>query len=135
MMPRTIRRGNGNQENARSDARVALLVGFRPGLETAIAGLLEEAGVVVLRLPVISEADRVTSGRVPDLLVTSDRCNPDLILRLVASYGTPRRTRVIVLLAGRNAETERIYRDAGLRAILTMPVSAQDLIKAGQLLT
>jgi DNA-binding response OmpR family regulator len=112
-------------------SRIAALVGFPPGLAEALTVLLTSRHFAIHQTPSASKTIELFQSVDLDLVVASNRCPPESIVELTAALGHPRRARVIVLLAGKNDDVERRYRDAGLRYVLTMPVTAEDLLRAG----
>jgi hypothetical protein len=108
----------------------AVLVGFHGGLERAIVDVIEPHGLVVTtaETPELVPA-HFTS--LPHLVVVSGRCRLPSVLELIGRLGTPRSTRIVVLLHGPDTETERAYRAAGIRMVLTMPVGLHALLAAG----
>ena len=81
--------------------------------------------------PSASKAIEIIARTRVHLVVASSRCPPSSVLELTEALGTPRYARVIVLIAGHDPEAEGRYRAAGLQYVLTMPVSAEDLLRAG----
>lgn len=111
--------------------RTAVLVGFPKGLEDALSVLLRSRQFEVRITPSASKATELIQTAHVDLVVASSRCPPSSILELTDALGKPRQARVIVLIAGHDLESEQRYRAAGLKYVLTMPVSAEDLLRAG----
>jgi AcrR family transcriptional regulator len=110
---------------------VAVIVGFAKGLGDAIAGLLESQGFAVRRVDAVPEAIGLLEEISVELVVASGRCSAGSVVQLVDALGEPRTTRVLVLLAGRDPDAERRYRAAGLKYVMSMPVTAADLLRAG----
>jgi response regulator RpfG family c-di-GMP phosphodiesterase len=115
----------------RSGGRNAALVGFPRGLEDALAELLGAQGLAVFRLETETEAAELLLTTKVELVVASGRCTEASVMRLVDVLGAPRTTRVLVLLTGRDIEAERRYREAGVHFVMTMPVTVEDLLRAG----
>lgn len=111
--------------------RAALLVGFARGLEDALAGLLGPQGFTIHRVRTVADAVTLLSATPAQLVVASGRCPATSVVRLVAALGEPRTARVLILLAGRDVEAERRYREAGLKHIMTMPVTVAELLRVG----
>jgi response regulator RpfG family c-di-GMP phosphodiesterase len=116
-----------------SAERTAVVVGFAASLGDALGELLRPQGFTVHRLETELDAVAFLSGTVVDLVIASGRCQAPAVVELVAALGEPRVARVLVLLAGRDAEAERRYREAGLKHIMRMPVTAAELLRAGGL--
>jgi hypothetical protein len=114
-----------------SEPRNVVLLGFAEGLENAIAGLLARRAYTVHRTRTVPDALDVLRMVPAEFVIASPRCAPPAVLEVVSALGEPRTTRVVVLLAGRDVENERRYRAAGLKHILTMPVTATELLRAG----
>jgi hypothetical protein len=108
--------------------QTALLIGFPRGLEDALSVVLAGHYTVVTTSSPI-KAIELLAERAVHLLIASGRCSIASVVRLTEALGHPREARVIVLLAGRDPEAERRYRDAGLRYVLHMPVKVEDLIR------
>jgi CheY-like chemotaxis protein len=122
----------GNDNDPRqSEPRQAVLVGFPKGLEDALTVLLASRSFAVRRTPSASKAIELFQSLRPDLVVASNRCSAASVLELTDALGQPRDTRVIVLIAGHDREAEQRYRDAGLQHVLSMPVNADELLRAG----
>jgi DNA-binding NtrC family response regulator len=113
------------------DSRLAVLIGFSPGLEEALSIVLATSGYSVATTTSAEEAGAQRETRRADLFVASSRCSPASVVKLTESLGRPREARVLVLLAGPDSEAEREYRRAGLKHVLHMPVSADDLLRLG----
>jgi CheY-like chemotaxis protein len=111
--------------------RAVILVGFPKGLEEALSVLLGSHHFTVRSTPSASKAIELIQTARVDLVVASSRCPPSSVLELTEALGTPRQARVIVLIAGHDPVAEQRFRDAGLQYVLTMPVSAEDLLRAG----
>jgi CheY-like chemotaxis protein len=114
-----------------TDVRTAVLVGFPKGLEEALSVILTSSLFSVHKVASAQEVIELWRSRRVDLVIASNRCSSDSVLELTDALGYPRETRVIVLLAGYDPEAERGYRTAGLRYVLTMPVTAEDLLRLG----
>jgi CheY-like chemotaxis protein len=121
---------HGDLETKGTGARTAVLVGFAKGLEDALSVLLGSRHSVRVT-PSASRAIELIQTMRVDLVVASSRCPPESVVELTEALGQPRQARVIVLIAGHDPESEQRYRAAGLRYVLTMPVSAEDLLRAG----
>jgi CheY-like chemotaxis protein len=117
-------------EGAFSDLRAAVLVGFPKGLGDALAVVLGSRHFCVLKTPSAGKAIELLQNLWVDLVIASSRCSASSVVELTESLGQPRQTRVIVLLAGHDPEVERRYRNAGLQYVWTMPVTAEDLLRA-----
>jgi hypothetical protein len=115
-----------------AEQRRAVLVGFQGSLERAIVDIIEPQGLEVTTAAT-PELVPEQSTSPPHLMVVSGRCGVLSVLELIEVFGTPRSTRVVVLLHGPDAEIERAYRAAGIRMVLTMPVGLQALLGAGGL--
>ncbi len=111
--------------------RAALLVGFARGLEDALAGLLGPHGFTIHRVGTVADAVTLLAATPAHLVVASGRCPAASVVRLVAALGEPRTARVLVMLAGRDVEAERRYREAGLKHIMTMPVTVAEILRVG----
>jgi DNA-binding NtrC family response regulator len=121
--------GEGEGKHGSAVGRVAVLVGFPEGLERALSGLLESRQLSVHRCQGVSDVIELLRATRADLVVVSSRCSAAAVVDLTERLGQPRRTRVIVLLAGRDPEAERGYRAGGLEYVMTMPVHADDLLR------
>jgi DNA-binding NtrC family response regulator len=113
------------------DSRLAVLIGFPPGLADALSIVLSGSGYSVTTAATAEKAGTLLETRRANLFVASSRCSPASVVKLTESLGRPREARVLVLLAGPDSEAEREYRKAGLKHVLHMPVSADDLIRVG----
>ena len=113
------------------ETRMAVLVGFPKGLENALSMLLGSRDFTVRVTPSASKAIELIQIMRVDLVVASSRCPPTSVLELTEALGKPRQARVIVLIAGDDPESVQRYRAAGLRYVLTMPVSVEELLRAG----
>jgi AcrR family transcriptional regulator len=111
--------------------RRGVIVGFAKGLEDALAGLLESQRFAVRRTRDVPEAIGFLRTTSVELVVASGRCSASSVVQLVDALGEPRTARVLVLLAGRDPEAERRYHAAGLKYVMSMPVTAEDLLRAG----
>lgn len=112
--------------------RSAVLVGFSRSLQDAIGDLIARGGMSVHPVGTPEEAMAYSSAEgLPDLVVVAGRCAPPEVVELVEALGNPREARVVVLLSRPDAETEAGYRDAGLKFVLTMPVTLHQLLAAG----
>ena len=114
-----------------SKIRSAVLVGFPKGLEDALANLLGKQPYSVLRTTSPTKATELLATVRIDLIVVSHRCSVASVVKLTEALGQPRATRVIVLLAGHDPEAEKRYHAAGLQYVLSMPVTAEDLLRVG----
>lgn len=113
-------------------ARTALLVGFSRDLESALAGFLGRHGFITLSAAAPEDAAAQLTRFRPDLMVITDRVGRAVILSLVTRLGERRTTRVVVLLPGVDPEAEAVYRAAGVRVVLRMPVRPDELVRAGK---
>jgi hypothetical protein len=113
---------------AGGDRMTAVLIGFPRGLEDALSVVLA-AHYTVVRTPSAARAIELLRERRVELLIASSRCPITSVVKLTEALGRPRKARVIVLLAGRDPEAERLYREAGLRYVLHMPVKVEDLMR------
>ena len=113
-------------------ARTALLVGFSRDLERALAGFLARHGYTVMSTTAPEDAAVQLDRFRPDLMVVTDRVGRAVILSLLTRMGTARTTRVVVLLPGVDPEAESVYRAAGVRVVLRMPVRPDELVRAGR---
>jgi len=115
-----------------SGSQIAVLVGFTKGLEEVLSIVLASSHYTVFKTPTPSKAMKVLRAQRVDLVVASSRCSIASMVKLTESLGQPRKTRVIVLLAGHSPEAERRYREAGLQYVMHMPIHADDLLRAAQ---
>jgi DNA-binding NtrC family response regulator len=109
-----------------------VLIGFARGLEEALSIVLAASHYSVISIADPGRALEALAAAHVDLVVASSRCSIASVVELAESFGQPRETRVIVLLAGPDPEAERRYRAAGLRYVMHMPVHAEDLLRAAR---
>jgi DNA-binding NtrC family response regulator len=130
-MNRAADRNSGARDGnaATPDSRIAVLVGFSQGLEDALHVMLTSSACSVVTIASPNKAIKLLETRHVDVVVVSARCPIAAVVRLTESFGRPRKTRVVVLLAGHDAEAERRYRKAGLQYVMHMPVNAEDLLQ------
>jgi DNA-binding response OmpR family regulator len=103
--------------------RRAIVAGFSPGLSNVLADYLAHRGFDVRAVPTLQDVTGALTQQPADLLVISGRKHIDAVVDVVSELGSPRTTRIVVLLPAEDQVLLRQYREIGIHWVLTMPVT------------
>jgi hypothetical protein len=104
-------------------ARRAVIAGFSTGLSEVLMDYLAERGFAVRQLATLQEAAHAMLEVPAELFVVSGRKHIDAVVAVAEQLGTPRTTRIVVLLPGEDRALLAQYRRAGIHWVLTMPAT------------
>ena len=107
--------------------RRAVIAGFSAGLSDVLTDYLAVRGFGVRQLATLHEAAEALLDTPAELFVVSGRKHIDAVVAVAQQLGTPRTTRIVVLLPGEDRALMEQYRQAGIHWVLTMPATPDRL--------
>jgi len=121
--------GSQDSDSAGTGARaVVALIGFATRLGDTLADFYRERGFEVMDFPSTAHATEMLRYCPADLIVAFGSFHANGIHELLETLGSPRRTRIIVMLPAPDPELERRYHALGIHVVLPMPVSPAQLL-------